>query len=91
MSKKENQEMDFVKDLLDHILECLVDHPESLGVDYFIGTNNVTIEVKCDSKDFGKLLGKKGRTADAIRTILGAMISRLGKRFTFDLVDPKNT
>ena len=83
-------EMSEVRDLLEHILESLVDDRESIEITMAAAQNNVIIEVQVNPADFGKVLGKSGKTANAIRTILGANISRMGKRFTFDVVDPKS-
>jgi uncharacterized protein len=66
-----------------------VDRPESVRVDTVEGTEVTVLELRTDPLDTGKVIGRQGRTAKAIRTLLGAMGTKLHKRFTLDIIDGK--
>ena len=70
------------KDLIEYIAKALVDHPEQVKVSEIEGERTSVIELSVAKEDMGKVIGKQGRTATAIRTILGAVSAKL-KRHSF--------
>jgi predicted RNA-binding protein YlqC (UPF0109 family) len=76
-----------MKDLIAHIAKALVDKPEEVVVTEIEGQQTSVIELKVAKEDFGKIIGKQGRTAQSIRTILGAASKKIGKRFVLELLD----
>jgi uncharacterized protein len=65
----------------------LVDHPDEVEVVEIPGENNTVIELRVAKDDIGKVIGKEGRTAQSMRTILTAASTKLGKRAHLDIVD----
>ena len=79
--------MEQVRDLILTIAQSLVDHPEEVSVNVIGGENSVMFELKVSKSDLGKVIGKQGRTADAIRSILNAMAGKTRKRLTLEIVE----
>jgi predicted RNA-binding protein YlqC (UPF0109 family) len=75
------------KDLILIIAQALVDYPEQVSVNKIESNNTVIIELTVAKSDIGKVLGKKGRTANAIRSILNAMAGKTRKRLMLEIVD----
>ena len=65
----------------------LVDNPDEVEVVEIPGENNTVIELRVAKDDIGKVIGKEGRTAQSMRTILTAASTKLGKRAHLDIVD----
>jgi predicted RNA-binding protein YlqC (UPF0109 family) len=65
----------------------LVDNPDEVDVVEIPGENNTVIELRVAKDDIGKVIGKEGRTAQSMRTILTAASQKLGKRAHLDIVD----
>jgi uncharacterized protein len=76
-----------LKDLIATIAEALVDEPESVDVSEIDGDHNSVIELRVAKNDIGKVIGKDGRTAQSIRTVLTAASTKLGRRVHLDIVD----
>ncbi len=76
-----------IKDLVAEIARALVDHPEGVQVRAVEGAHVTVLELKTHPEDLGKVIGREGRTAKAIRTILGAAGVKLHKRFTLEVLD----
>ena len=76
-----------VKDLIYSIAVELVDRPEEVKVNEVEGENNTVIELRVARDDIGKVIGKEGRTAQAMRAILAALTTRAGRRVHLDIVD----
>ena len=76
-----------LKDLIATIAEALVDEPESVDVTEIDGDHNSVIELRVAKNDIGKVIGKDGRTAQSIRTVLTAASTKLGRRAHLDIVD----
>jgi predicted RNA-binding protein YlqC (UPF0109 family) len=74
-------------DLIRSIATELVDHPEEVEVSEIPGDQNTVIELRVARSDIGKVIGKEGRTAQAVRTILSAVSQKLGRRAHLDIVD----
>jgi hypothetical protein len=76
-----------VKELIELIAKSLVDNPDNVQVSQLDGEQSSIIELKVAKEDIGKVIGKEGRTAQAIRTILGAVGMKLKKRFNFEIIE----
>ncbi len=75
-----------MKDLIKSIAQRLVDHPEQVEVAEIAGAQTTVLELSVADGDLGKVIGKQGRTAHAIRTILGAASGKRGKRYILEIV-----
>jgi predicted RNA-binding protein YlqC (UPF0109 family) len=76
-----------MKDLIAYIAKALVDKPEEVFVTEIDGEQTSVIELKVAKEDLGKVIGKQGRTARAIRTILGAASTKLRKRAVLEIIE----
>ena len=76
-----------MKDLIKYIAQALVDHPEAVEVSEVEGEQTSVIELKVAKDDVGKIIGKQGRTARAIRTILAAASGKIKKRSLFEIIE----
>jgi predicted RNA-binding protein YlqC (UPF0109 family) len=76
-----------LKDLIHAIAVELVDHPDQVDVVEIPGDNNSVIELRVAKDDVGKVIGKEGRTAQSMRTLLTAVSTKLGRRAHLDIVD----
>ena len=75
------------KDLVEFIARSLVDEPEQVEVMMIEGEKSTILELKVAEDDIGKVIGKHGRIAKAVRTILSAASSKSGKRFVLEILD----
>ena len=75
------------KDLIEHIAKALVDHPEQVKVSEIEGERTSVIELSVAKEDMGKVIGKQGRTAAAIRTILGAVSAKLKRHSVLEIIE----
>ena len=66
-------------ELVEYIAKALVDHPENVTVNQVEGEQSIILELKVDPEDMGKVIGKQGRIAKAIRTVVKAAASKEGK------------
>ena len=76
-----------MKDLIEQIAKALVDSPEEVSVKAIEGQQVTVLELRVAPGDLGKVIGKQGRTARSIRTILGAAGMKLKKRFTLEILE----
>ena len=76
-----------MKDLITFIAKALVDNPEQVQVLEVGGNHTKVLELKVAKVDVGKIIGKRGRTAQAMRTILGAASAKENKRTVLEIVD----
>jgi predicted RNA-binding protein YlqC (UPF0109 family) len=76
-----------MKDLLIQIVKALVDHPEQVQVNEIVSAQIVVLELKVDKNDMGKVIGKQGRTANAVRHLLNAASGKAGKRHMLEIVE----
>lgn len=76
-----------LKELIKAIAIELVDHPDQVVVTEIASEHNSLIELRVAKDDIGKVIGKEGRTAQSMRTILSAMSTKVGKRAHLDIVD----
>ena len=76
-----------MKDLISEIVKALVDQPEEVSVNEIGGSHTTVLEVSVAKTDMGKVIGKQGRTAQAIRTILSAAAGKERKRYMLEIVE----
>jgi uncharacterized protein len=76
-----------MKDLITYIAKALVDKPESVVVTEIEGEQTSVIELKVAKEDLGKVIGKQGRTARAMRTILSAASTKINKRSVLEILE----
>ncbi|MCL6621721.1 MAG: KH domain-containing protein [Syntrophobacterales bacterium] len=76
-----------MKDLIKFIAEALVDHPDQVSVKEIEGEQTSVIELKVAKEDLGKVIGKQGRTARAMRTILNAASTKMRKRAVLEIIE----
>lgn len=76
-----------VKDLIQYIASSLVDAPEDVQITEIEGEHTCVLELRVAKEDLGKIIGKQGRTARAIRTLLAAASSKAQKRTVLEIVD----
>jgi uncharacterized protein len=76
-----------MKDFLLKIVKSLVDNPEQVQITEIEGGQTVVLELTVDKSDMGKIIGKQGRTANAIRTLLNAASGKAGKRYVLEIVE----
>ncbi len=74
-----------MKELVETVVKALVDNPDEVVVSELAGEQAVIYEVKVAQKDTGKVIGKQGRTAQAIRTIVKAASAKVGKNATVQI------
>jgi predicted RNA-binding protein YlqC (UPF0109 family) len=79
--------MNMEKDLVEYIVKSLVDDPSSVSVNVIEGEKSVVLELRVAAEDIGKVIGKHGRIAKAIRTVLQAATARDGKRTVLEILD----
>ena len=76
-----------MKELIKYIAQALVDNPEQVEVSEVEGNQTSVLELKVAKEDLGKVIGKQGRTARAMRTILGAASAKLKKRTVLEIIE----
>jgi predicted RNA-binding protein YlqC (UPF0109 family) len=76
-----------MKDLIAYIAKALVDKPEDVAVTEIEGEQTSVIELKVAKEDLGKVIGKQGRTARAMRTILSAASTKINKRSVLEIIE----
>lgn len=76
-----------MKELIYYIAQALVDNPEQVTVSEVEGNQTSVLELKVAKEDLGKVIGKQGRTARAMRTILSAASAKLKKRTVLEIIE----
>jgi hypothetical protein len=76
-----------VRDLVLQIAKALVDEPELVTVEAINGSEGTVLELRVAQRDLGKVIGKQGRTARSLRTIIGAASMKLHKRHTLEIIE----
>ena len=75
------------KELVEYVARALVDVPDEVRVNMIEGEKSTILELKVSPEDIGKVIGKHGRIAKAIRTILSATSTKTGKRVVLEILD----
>jgi hypothetical protein len=76
-----------LRELVEYIAKLLVDFPEEVEVFEVDGERTTILELSVAEEDLGKVIGKNGRTARAMRTILGAAATKLNKRAVLEIIE----
>ena len=76
-----------MKDLLLYIARSLVEHPEDVTVTEVQGTDELTLELRVNPDDMGKVIGRQGRIAKEIRTLVRSYAQRTGVKVSVDIID----
>jgi predicted RNA-binding protein YlqC (UPF0109 family) len=76
-----------MRELVESIAKALVDHPDQVQVKAVEGEQVTVLELRVHPDDLGKVIGRQGRTAKSIRTLLGAAGMKLKKRFTLEILE----
>jgi uncharacterized protein len=76
-----------MRELIEYIAKSLVDRPENVSVKETEGEKTTIIELRVAQEDLGKVIGKQGRTARAMRTILNAAGTKIGKRCVLEILE----
>jgi predicted RNA-binding protein YlqC (UPF0109 family) len=76
-----------LKDLVEYLAKALVDNPEEVKVTEVEGESATVLELSVAKADLGKVIGRQGKTARAMRTILGASSAKLGKKTILEIVE----
>ena len=83
----ENENKTELSNLISHISKFLVDNPEEVDVREVAGQQTTVLELRVAKNDLGKIIGKQGKTAHALRTILTAASSKLRKRSMLEIIE----
>ncbi len=75
------------KELVEKIVKAIVDSPDKVEVTEVVGEKTVVVELKVAPEDLGKIIGKQGRTARAIRTVLFAAAAKVNKRAVLEILE----
>lgn len=75
------------KDLIEYIAKSLVDDPSAVSVSETEGEKGMVLQLKVAENDIGKVIGKYGRIAKAMRTVLSASATKDGKRYSLDILE----
>ena len=76
-----------MKELVEVIAKSLVDHPEDVRVEEKQQDRQVTLELRVDEDDMGKVIGRQGRIAKAMRTVVKAAATRVNKKVSVDIIE----
>ena len=76
-----------MKELVEYIAKALVDNPDEVVVSEVVGDQTCVLELKVAEEDLGKVIGKQGRSARAMRTILSASSTKLKKRTVLEIIE----
>jgi predicted RNA-binding protein YlqC (UPF0109 family) len=76
-----------MKELLEYMVKALVDNPDNVQIEEIAGEKTIIYELKVGEGDLGKVIGKEGRMAKAIRTILTAASMKKGKRAQLEIIE----
>lgn len=75
-----------MKELIEYVAKALVDNPSEVQVTEIVGATSVILELRVAQEDMGRIIGRSGRVANAMRTLLRVMATKQGKRVTLEIV-----
>lgn len=75
-----------MKEIVEIMARALVDRPQAVSVAEINGAHSCIVELSVAKEDIGKIIGKQGRTADAMRTIVGAVSAKMNKRSVLEII-----
>jgi uncharacterized protein len=76
-----------MKEFVEYIVKNLVDYPDKVHINEVGGTHTLIIELRVEKSDIGKIIGKNGKTINAIRTLLMSVASRNGLRVNLEIIE----
>jgi predicted RNA-binding protein YlqC (UPF0109 family) len=76
-----------MKEFIEYIVKNLVDHPDEVKIQEIEGSRTTVYELRVGQSDLGKVIGKEGRTAKSLRTLLAAVAARQGKRAVLEILE----
>jgi predicted RNA-binding protein YlqC (UPF0109 family) len=76
-----------MKELIEFVVKALVDDPSAVDIKEVAGDKTTIYELRAAKSDIGKVIGKRGRTAGAIRTLMNAVSARQGKRAVLEIIE----
>jgi len=76
-----------MKELISYIAKALVDYPDEVTVTELEGERTTVLELRVLKEDLGKIIGKQGRTAQAMRTVLSAASGKTGQRYVLEIIE----
>jgi hypothetical protein len=76
-----------MKDLVSYIVKAMVDQPDEVSVNEIEGGHTVVLELRVAKSDMGQVIGRQGKHADAIRTIVSAAAGKLRKKYVLEIVE----
>ena len=76
-----------MKDLLEYLAKALVDNPDDVHIEVIEGERSVILQLKVNPEDIGKVIGKQGRIAQALRTLVKASATKQGKNAIVEILD----
>lgn len=76
-----------MKEFVEYIIKNLVDNPDAVNIKEVGGTNTIILELSVEKADIGKVIGKKGKTINAIRTLLMSVASRNNIRVSLEIIE----
>jgi hypothetical protein len=83
----EGSEGGHMKDLIEEVAKALVDNADGVSVREVVGATTTVYELSVDKSDIGKIIGKSGRTLRALRTILGAVGSKINRKVILEILE----
>jgi predicted RNA-binding protein YlqC (UPF0109 family) len=87
LNKEAEMDHGSLRDLVEFMAKSLVDKPDDVEVNEVVGEQTTVVELKVSKEDLGKVIGKQGRTARSMRTILNAASTKLKKRSVLEIVE----
>ncbi|MDR3608780.1 MAG: KH domain-containing protein [Oligoflexia bacterium] len=82
-----DQKLSELGKMIEHMARMLVDFPDQVEINEIAGENTTVIELKVAKEDLGKIIGKQGRTARAVRTVLNGASTKLRKRTVLEIIE----
>ncbi|MFQ6133142.1 MAG: KH domain-containing protein [Armatimonadota bacterium] len=78
-----------MEELVEHLVKALVDEPDKVEIRHYEGERTIVFEIKVAGDDMGKIIGRQGRMASALRTIVNAAAMKKHKRVSLEFLDPQ--
>jgi hypothetical protein len=89
MEEQQEQQLIDMNGFVEYLVKLLVDNQDQVKVKQIDGTHTSIIELSVEKSDIGKVIGKKGKTINAIRTLLMSVASRNGMRVSLEVIEPE--
>lgn len=87
MAPSETKKLSELAKMIEYMARMLVDLPDQVSINEIVGENTTVIELKVAKEDLGKIIGKQGRTARAVRTVLNGASTKLRKRTVLEIIE----